>query len=337
MNTEVWIEPVSAELPCGESMEYSPEFLRLQELATGLPERQYGQVVIPAENPDWSAVFEAADRLLRLSKDMRIVSILARSAIAMDGLASFANVLDVADRLTERYWDTLHPGLEYDGQVDPIMRANAIAELSANDGLLSELRSTVFVQGKGFSISVRQAEIALSSSDRPGIVDGISREQLLAWVTDELRMDSRAFDALERSHGSATRLQQRCIERLSSQVAPDLSPLVNVLSTLLAPVSHARRSILPFSPSEAALQNGDGDFSRGAANRGVGVIQTRQDALDGLVLVCEYFERNEPASPVPMLIKRAQRLIGMNFVDIIRDMAPESMSRIDIIAGETSR
>lgn len=336
MKTEFWIEPISAEFPCGASLEYSADFLKLQELATGLPERQYGKVVIPAEAPDWGAVSEAGERLLRQSKDMRIVSTLARAAIGINGLAGFANAMDVADHLTDQYWDALHPALEFDGQADPIMRVNAIAELSAPEGVMRHLRSTVFVQSKGLVVSVRQAEMALSPSDRQGAGDSISREQLSALVVDALRGNPSAFDAVEKAHGSATRLQQRCLDRLGSTVAPDLSPLVTTLTTLLTCILQARRLILPTHDTESVPGDIDGDLPRVTAGRGIGVIQTRQDAFDSLAMVCEYFERREPASPVPILIRRAQRLIGMTFVDIIRDMAPDSMSRIDIIAGETS-
>ena len=262
MDTRIWVEPISADSPCGESLEYSAEFLKLQELATGLPERQYGQVVIPAEGPDWSAVFDTGDKLLRLSKDMRIVSILARSAIWVNGLAGFAQMMDVADQLADRYWDTLHPTLEFDGQSDPIMRVNAITELSAPEGLLRDLRSAVFVQGRGLVISVRQAERALSPSDRQISGDGISREQLLALTTDALRIDSSAFDPLERAHQSAVRLQRRCVEKLSLAVAPDLGPLVSVLATLSTSVSQARQSLLPSPSFESASNNIGGDFLR---------------------------------------------------------------------------
>jgi type VI secretion system protein ImpA len=33
------------------------------------------------------------------------------------------------------------------------------------------------------------------------------------------------------------------------------------------------------------------------------------------------------------LIRRAQRLIGSGFMDIMRDMAPESIAQIEAIAG----
>jgi type VI secretion system protein ImpA len=62
-------------------------------------------------------------------------------------------------------------------------------------------------------------------------------------------------------------------------------------------------------------------------------IRTREEALLMIDKVIAYFERNEPTNPAPLLIKRARRLVSMSFVDIIKDMAPESLKQIETIAG----
>ena len=62
-------------------------------------------------------------------------------------------------------------------------------------------------------------------------------------------------------------------------------------------------------------------------------IRTREEALLMIDKIISYFERNEPTNPAPLLIKRARRLVSMNFVDIIKDMAPESLKQIESIAG----
>ena len=64
-----------------------------------------------------------------------------------------------------------------------------------------------------------------------------------------------------------------------------------------------------------------------------GTINSQQDVLRAFDKICDYYERQEPSSPVPILIKRARRLVGKSFVDIIRDMTPDSMSNVDLIAG----
>jgi len=50
--------------------------------------------------------------------------------------------------------------------------------------------------------------------------------------------------------------------------------------------------------------------------------------------ICKYYERNEPSSPVPYLLKRAQRLADKNFMDIINDLSPDALAPIRIITGD---
>lgn len=44
-------------------------------------------------------------------------------------------------------------------------------------------------------------------------------------------------------------------------------------------------------------------------------------------------ERNEPSHPAPLLIQRAQRLMTKSFVEIIRDLAPDGMGQVQMLAG----
>ena len=49
--------------------------------------------------------------------------------------------------------------------------------------------------------------------------------------------------------------------------------------------------------------------------------------------ICDYYSRNEPSSPVPLLLKRARRLATGSFVDILRDLAPDALAQIEKICG----
>ena len=64
-----------------------------------------------------------------------------------------------------------------------------------------------------------------------------------------------------------------------------------------------------------------------------GSIGSRADASRALDAVCAYLERHEPANPAPLLIRRAQRLMAMGFLDIMRDIAPEALGTVEQIAG----
>jgi type VI secretion system protein ImpA len=62
-------------------------------------------------------------------------------------------------------------------------------------------------------------------------------------------------------------------------------------------------------------------------------IRSSNDVLLRIDEICEYFERNEPSSPVPILLKRARRLVGMNFSDVLKNIAPGAMSDLQTLVG----
>ncbi|MOA57099.1 hypothetical protein D3C78_1812120 [compost metagenome] len=52
--------------------------------------------------------------------------------------------------------------------------------------------------------------------------------------------------------------------------------------------------------------------------------------------ICLYFERYEPGHPAALLIRRAQRLMPLNFMEIIQDMAPETGQAFQNIVGSAA-
>jgi len=66
-----------------------------------------------------------------------------------------------------------------------------------------------------------------------------------------------------------------------------------------------------------------------------GPIRSRQDVVKLLDQICAYYQRNEPSSPVPLLLGRAKRKATMTFVDIVKDMAPDALSHIEVIGGRS--
>jgi type VI secretion system protein ImpA len=51
--------------------------------------------------------------------------------------------------------------------------------------------------------------------------------------------------------------------------------------------------------------------------------------------ICVFYDQNEPASPVPLLLRRAKQLVEKNFLEIIKDVAPESVAQIEKLIGVT--
>jgi type VI secretion system protein ImpA len=64
-----------------------------------------------------------------------------------------------------------------------------------------------------------------------------------------------------------------------------------------------------------------------------GEINSRDDVVQQLDRLCEYYRRNEPSSPVPMLLRRAKRLVAKDFMDIIRDLTPGGIAEAELFSG----
>ena len=88
---------------------------------------------------------------------------------------------------------------------------------------------------------------------------------------------------------------------------------------------------MPSASADATAAGGDRTAE--LRSSGVGDIRSREDALRALERVCDFLARNEPTNPAPLLIRRAQRVMTMPFLDIIRELAPDAAGQVETITG----
>ena len=122
-------------------------------------------------------------------------------------------------------------------------------------------------------------------------------------------------------------------ERVGADRGVDLKPLAQCLESL---VEACDAALGTRTTQAAAPQAGDtADQGTGAVRSAIdGEIRTREDAVRMLDRVCGYLERHEPSNPAPLFIRRAQRLMTKNFLEIVKDLLPDSLSNLEKLAGE---
>ena len=49
--------------------------------------------------------------------------------------------------------------------------------------------------------------------------------------------------------------------------------------------------------------------------------------------ICTYYDRTEPSSPIPLLLKRVKRLISMDYMEIMNELTPDAVAQARAIAG----
>lgn len=340
IDIEELLGEIAAAAPCGEDLEYDPAFAEMEKLAQETPERQYGDTIIPVEPPDWRGVRKLALTAWERTRDLRVAVYLTRALLHVDGLAGFADGLALVDGLIERYWDHVYPQLDPEDDNDPTLRVNTIVALCDPETTLRALRETPLVASRALGrFSLRDIQIAAGlltpvatdqAAELPtqAKIDGAFQE---VGLEDVQATAMAVADAIARTEG----IEARLTDLIGATQAPDLSALVEALKEIRQVLSEQlqRRGAGPVgeSPTTGTVDAGP---SAGAGQRlVVGEIASREDAMRMLDKICEYFDRYEPSSPVPFLLKRARNLVTKDFMAILRDLAPAGTEQADLIFG----
>jgi len=316
--------------PCGPNLEHDLSFFELEEAARGKAEQRSGEAVKPAEDPNWSKVIDLAQAILLRSKDLRAAVHLTRALACTEGIPGLATGLGLIHGLLERYWDGIHPVLEADHDNDPTERLNALAPLVDPDASIKDLRDSYLVNSREHGqLRARDVEIALGRLT-PSRTAGPGKPlaQLHAQIAAAFSSDRSVPSALREAHDRIAAIQTLVADRVGAARAIDLGPLTEPLDSLLQTCD------LALGIETAVGEGAPGESAQGRRPGTGGEIRTREDAVQMLELVCRYMERHEPSNPAPLFIRRAQRLIQMNFVEIVKDLMPDSLGQLEKLAGE---
>ena len=49
--------------------------------------------------------------------------------------------------------------------------------------------------------------------------------------------------------------------------------------------------------------------------------------------ICTFYERNEPSSPIPILLQRVNRLVSMDYLEIMAELTPDAVKQAKALAG----
>lgn len=335
---ESLLSPLDGESPTGENLEYDPEFMALERLAAPKAERAVGDSVIAAEEPDWDKVCGQAEALLGRSKDLRVAVHLATAWMRTTGLPGWSAGLQLIRSLLEHFWDNVHPQLDAEDDNDPTARVNAVAAVTDLQGMLGFFRTTPFVQSPRLGrFTLRDLRIANGSikistdgegAEPPGLtqIEACCMDCAEEQLAENVAAINAAFDHVKTIDAIFN-------EHVGTS-GPDLKPL---LSDIYEVKKFLEPQLAKRSPqAEELVETEEGETSSastGKAAASSGRIETPQDVIRRLDDICDYYARCEPSSPIPLLLRRAQRLVGLSFVDLMKDLAPGGMSELQVISG----
>lgn len=338
ISAEELLKPISDANPCGENLEYDPAFLELDTLILGKPETQFS----PAEDPDWRALHERCLELSGRSKDLRLATKLCLTSLKIDGLPAVAEGLGLIRGLLERHWEPVYPKLDPDDNNDPLYRMNIIAALATAKGTFGDpMRFLERLRDVPLANSAQMGRYSLADIARSqsGEAAGDGKTAATAPQIEGAFRDTKPEQLLALNQIVADSLKHVvAIDTfLTSTVGPDKAPNLDLLKTELKEIQKALVPYLPAGTVEAAPGEAS-TAGAGAPSTGgkpiSGEIQSRKDAILMLDKICQYYTRTEPASPVPNLLRRAQRVAEMDFMQLIKELCPDAEGTVRSVTGE---
>jgi len=342
ISAEELLKPISEENPCGEDLYYDPGFQELDTLILGKPETQFS----PAEDPDWKALHERCLELSARSKDLRVATKLCLTSLKIDGLLSLSQGMALLKGLLVQYWEPVYPRLDPEDNNDPLYRMNVIAALATPKGTFGDpLRFLERLAGLPLANSVQVGRFSLTDILKTRTAEPPAEGQPATGPT-AAQIEGAFRDtnpdhlvALHQVVADALQTVQEIDEFLTSTVGSGAAPNLDLLKDELKEI---RKAVVPYLPAGTVELPPDEAGAVAGATAGAGPsvkpitgeIQSRQDVILMLQKICDYYARTEPASPVPNLLRRAQRVAEMDFMQLIKELCPDAEPAVRNITGE---
>lgn len=254
-----------------------------------------------------------------------------------------------------------------------LRRINALLDLqnAQEGGLLTSLRGTIFfsprqvgpISGRDLEqgalderVMLQEAASGLNAAERAALVS--AHNQLLnrvrAGCAAQIDQAGEAMTSLLADARAAIAALEAVDTALNARIeghgatVPELKKFLQRLLTTLERNSGAgaaaNGAAKPAPPAAAEpttpARNGHGaetmasvasltEASAGLPDR----INSRDDVVKCLDLVVAFYDRTEPSSPIPHLARRVRRMVHMDFVELMEDLAPSGLKEFRLLAG----
>jgi type VI secretion system protein ImpA len=318
-----WLKGVSNDSPCGEDfVEASFEY---QALAA--------KVEVTTESSDWKKHKQEMEEFLIQTKDIRLYSLYTRILIHTEKnpLLGLSKGLQLILYAIENYWDCCYPIIdESDPEEAFFDRNNALADFASYKDLILPLSKKINILSIGLGHYTLEDLIVL---DAGGAVAG--KQPLQGLMPDEEAAYAELLQYFNLSLELADAIKIRYHQK-SNEVFTEFND-----------------HLLPMLKKGVALSGGGAEGSSEtssnaevtAVSEGGGVppiqiqgtINNREDIIKALGLICDYYEKNEPSSPVPMMLERVVKMVDMNYREIFSEFQLGADSVLDKIFGQVEK
>ncbi|MBB3808164.1 type VI secretion system protein TssA [Pseudochelatococcus contaminans] len=361
---ELLLEPFDGDTPSGVDprLDLSPtsRFLRMKDARASARRKERAIDVdgdAPSPMSEWQEVAQLGVEILtEEGKDIEVASWLAEALLRLSGCAGLYVGIKASHGLVERFWDTLYPLPDEDG----------------NESRLSPFIGLNGAEGEGTLIQPLR-KIPLTASEPPYGLWQYHQAQEIEQISDSKKRDERIAagalslatftEAVNATPASwyadlvaGIAAVREALDELSGafagQVGIDAPPAGSIRAVLQAiaddvnifaadKLAHAARAAeLEAAQSETAKDeesdsedddSGEYDEEAGNASTGRAVPSTRpvnrEDGLRQLLQIATFFRETEPHSPISYTLEEVVRRGRMSFNELLQELIIDSSAR----------
>lgn len=299
--------------------------------------------------PDWKVVVTAAVKALAESKDLELAAYLIEGLGRTNGFAGLRDGFKLARGLVETFWDGIYPTPDEEGvptRVAPLAGLNGddaegtlIAPINripiTDSASLGKLTYANYLQ------AVATGKILDPKARDKKIADGAMHMELVQKAVDETppQFYRAIYDDLVAALAEFAELG-KVLDAKAGPAAPPASAIRTALENVLAAlndVAKAKLAVTMTKPTAEKKDEGDGKGGADAEKNGkpkeeeqgekLPVIRNREDALNAILQLGEYFRRTEPHSFVPFALEQAVRWGRMALPELMLELIAEEGPR----------
>lgn len=328
------VSPLSDEAPSGPDLSYDNERVEIESAF----ERSVSVDSSGDEDTtDWRAVINQITSQAARTRDMWLPVYLMRAAAASKRFDIIVDGAQLLAGLVEERWVDVHPQLDEYGFIG---RKTPCESLTRTSEFLGPLRRVPLIEHPRLGRFTGDDLIRFRDQGASAENYGMFRKVIEDMPSDDLQAVLTNFDTLVTA---VRRLDGVMTQNAEGDTATNFRPTYDALDSIRAAlVAHVPGAV----PEPAAtgisedgwppVETGSGDmgFAGTSSVSGPGfsgTIRSRDEAIRALDAVCAYFAAFEPGSPVPLALTRAREWIGLDFMSVLQDIAPNSLGEAGTI------
>ena len=333
LEIEPLLSPISSDQPCGQDLSFSNEFHAIKIAKTqDDPLLDQGDWVAEPKQADWHFVEQKSIELLTgKSKDLRLLGWLLEAWSNLYGFEGTAKALELMHRTLNEYWTQLHPEIEE----EDLDQRLGLLQGSINH-LIPLIKQVAIVNVPAFSLSdyealLRQKNHLLKQVE--SYTDDANSSQILEQFEQSLFNTSKSFQYQNYQHFSAILAEwsilKSVLDTLMGLDAPSFAAIDTQLENIHTSLKKLYKTdvftqpVMATQTSESAAaatittqalsftqdKEQEIDMNTVHPSKGFQVqpqnhLANREQAMRVLQEISDYFQANEPHSPVSYMLQK---------------------------------